>query len=91
LLAAGSTRKVKVKAVAAFIGFGFKFTPRGYEEHGLYQLNFTFRGQHAEIIQPDKTQYSREDAKRAAEVMFNSGQVEAYATNQIQTWIHLGL
>jgi hypothetical protein len=44
----------------------------------------------AEIIQPDETRYSREQAKRAAESAFSSGQVEALAKSQIQQWIHLG-
>ena len=47
-------------------------------------------GQLAEIIQPDETRYSREQAKRAAESAFSSGQVEALAKSQIQQWIHLG-
>jgi hypothetical protein len=41
--------------------------------------------------QPDKTRYSREQAKRAAEFAFNSGEVEEYVRRQIQSWIHLGL
>jgi hypothetical protein len=72
----------KVKAVAVFVRLGY--------EVGYYHLNFTLRGQLTEIIQPDETRYSREQAKRAAEFAFSSGQVEALAKSQIQQWIHLG-
>jgi hypothetical protein len=72
----------KVKAVAVFVRLGY--------EVGYYHLNFTLGGQHAETTQPDKTYYSREQAKRAAEFAFSSGQVEALARSQIQQWIHLG-
>jgi hypothetical protein len=53
-------------------------------------LNFTLGGQHAETIQPDKTYYSREQARRAVERAFSSGEVEAYVKSQIQSWINLG-
>jgi hypothetical protein len=81
----------KVKATAAFLVHGFEFTPGGMKEEGAYLLNFTLRGQQAEMFQPDKARYSREQARRAAELAFNSGEVEAYARSQIQSWIHLGL
>jgi hypothetical protein len=80
----------KVKAAAVFMGHGFNLAPR-IEAQGLYQINFTFRNQDAEVWQPDKAQYSREEAKRAAESAFNSGQVETYAKSNIQTWINIGL
>jgi hypothetical protein len=50
-------------------------------------LNFTLGGQHAETIQPDKT---REQARRAVERAFSSGEVEAFVKSQIQSWIKLG-
>jgi len=81
----------KIKAVAVFLSHGFNFTAGGMKEEGMYHLQFTFRDQLAEMCQPDKSLYSREQAKRAAEFAFNSGEVEAYATNHLQSWIHLGL
>ena len=48
------------------------------------------KGQHAETTRPDKTYYSREQARRAVERAFSSGEVEAYVKSQIQSWINLG-
>lgn len=82
----------EVKATAVFMGgFGFELTTSGMKEVGVYHLNFTVRGRQAEIYQPDKTRYSREEARRAAEIAFSSGQVEAHARSQIQSWIYLVL
>jgi hypothetical protein len=81
----------KVKATAAFLGGGFVLTTGGMKEEGSYLLNFTLRGQHAEMFQPDKNRYSREEAKRVAERAFASGQVEAHVRRQLQGWIYLGL
>jgi hypothetical protein len=53
-------------------------------------LNFTLGGQHAETTQLDETYYSREGARRAAELAFSSGEVEAFVKRQIQSWINLG-
>ena len=81
----------KVKATAAFLVHGFHFTPGGMKEEGAYLLNFTLGGQQAEMFQPDKNRYSREQAQRVAESAFASGQVEAHVRSQIQSWIYLGL
>jgi hypothetical protein len=81
----------KVKGTAAFLVGGFVFTTGGMKEEVSYLLNFTFRGQLAELFQPDKNRYSREEAKRAAERAFASGEVEAYVRSQLQSWIYLGL
>ena len=81
----------KVKAVAVFLSHSFNVTGRGMKVEGMYHLQFTFRGQLAEMCQPDKTLYSREQSKQAAEFAFNSGRVEGYAKSHIQSWIHLGL
>jgi hypothetical protein len=75
----------KVKVVAVFIVLGY-----APQESGVYHLHFTIKDQPAEICQPDKNRYSRAQAKRAAELAFTSGQIEAYAANQIQSWIYLG-
>ena len=76
----------KVKAVAVFVAR--EVAP---QEVGMYHLNFTFRGKQAEMCQLDKTHYSRKQAKRAAEVAFNSGKVKVYARSRIQSWINVGL
>ena len=75
----------KVKATAVFLVHGIE-----PQEVGIYLLDFTLRGRSVETTQPDKTYYSREEARRAAELAFSSGQVEALAKSQIQQWIHLG-
>ena len=75
----------KVKATAVFLVHGVE-----PQEVGIYLLDFTLRGHSVETTQPDKTYYSREQAGRAAELAFSSGQVESYAKRQIQSWINLG-
>ena len=75
----------KVKATATFL-----IHDVAPQEKGIYILNFTLGGQHAETTQPDKTYYSREEARRAVERAFSSGEVEAYVKSQIQSWINLG-
>jgi hypothetical protein len=75
----------KVKATAIFLVHGIE-----PQEVGIYLLDFTLRGRSVETTQPDKTYYSREEARRAAELAFSSGQVESYAKRQIQSWINLG-
>jgi hypothetical protein len=75
----------KVKATAVFLVHGVE-----PQEVGIYLLDFTLRGQSVETSQPDKTYYTREQAKRAAELAFSSGEVESYAKRQIQSWINLG-
>ena len=79
----GQTHKVKATAV-------FLVHDVAPQEKGIYILNFTLGGQHAETTQPDKTYYSREQARRAVERAFSSGEVEAYVKSQIQSWINLG-
>ena len=79
----GQTHKVKATAV-------FLVHDVAPQEKGIYILNFTLGGQHAETIQLDETYYSREGARRAAEFAFSSGEVEAYVKSQIQSWINLG-
>jgi hypothetical protein len=75
----------KVKASAVFLVHDI-----APQEKGIYILNFTLGGQHAETAQPDKTYYSREQARQAVELAFSSGEVEAYAKRQIQSWIDVG-
>ena len=60
------------------------------EETGLYHLDFTVGRQTVEIVQLDKTFYSRERARLQAEFAFISGDVEAYARRRIKSWIILG-
>ena len=75
----------KVKATAVFLVHGVE-----PQEVGIYLLDFTLRGQSVETSQPDKTYYTREQARRDAELAFSSGEVESYAKRQIQSWINLG-
>jgi hypothetical protein len=75
----------KVKATAVFIVHGF--TTR---EVGEFFLNFTLRGHTTETFRPDKTRYSREEARRVAGLAFSSGYVEALTRRKIQVWINLG-
>src|ERR1700686_3886371 len=75
----------KVKATAVFLVHGVE-----PQEVGIYLLDFTLRGKSVKTSQPDKTYYSREQARRAAELAFGSGEVEAYVKGQIQSWILLG-
>jgi hypothetical protein len=79
----GQTHKVKGSAM-------FLVHDVAPQERGIYILNFTLGGQHAETTQPDKTYYSRERARQAVELAFSSGQVESYAKRQIQSWLNLG-
>jgi hypothetical protein len=79
----GQTHKVKGSAM-------FLVHDVAPQERGIYILNFTLGGQHAETTQPDKTYYSREQARQAVELAFSSGQVESYAKSQIQSWLNLG-
>jgi hypothetical protein len=66
----------------------FRYAPARLEKlthgEGAPNIRFTFRNQHAEMWQPDETQYSKEEAKRAAELAFASGLVEAHAKSNIQ-------
>jgi hypothetical protein len=55
----------KVKATAVFLVHGIE-----PQEVGIYLLDFTLRGRSVETTQPDKTYYSREEARRAAELSF---------------------
>ena len=48
----------KVKVTAEFLVHDI-----APQEKGIYILNFTLGGQHAETTQPDKTYYSREASK----------------------------
>ena len=75
----------KVKATAVFLVHGVE-----PQEVGIYLLDFIFGGQSVETSQPDKTYYTREQARRAAELAFSSREVESYAKRQIQSWINLG-
>src|ERR1700675_3836363 len=75
----------KVKATAVFLVHAVES-----QEGGVYLLHFTLSGKSAETSQPDKTYYTREQARRAAELAFSSGEVESYAKRQIQSWINLG-
>jgi hypothetical protein len=75
----------KIKATAVFLVHSVE-----PQEVGIYLLDFTLREQSVETTQPDKTYYSREEARRVAELAFSSGQVESYAKRQIQSWINLG-
>jgi hypothetical protein len=79
----------KVKAVAVFAEFVLKPHAEGLREHGLYHWIFYVEGQFAEMTQPDKTQYLREEAKQAAESALNSGRVKEYIMDQLQSWIWL--
>jgi hypothetical protein len=79
----GQTHKVKATAV-------FLVHDVAPQERGIYILNFTLGGQHAETTQPDKTYYSREEARQAVERAVSSGEVEAYVKSQIQSWINVG-
>jgi len=74
----------KVKAMAVFLVHGVE-----PQKVGIYLLDFILGGQSVETSQPDKTYYTREQA-RAAELAFSSGEVESYAKRQIQSWINLG-
>jgi hypothetical protein len=56
----------KVKATAEFLVHDV-----APQERGIYILDFTLGGQHAETTQPDETYYSREGARRAAELAFS--------------------
>jgi hypothetical protein len=75
----------KIKAMATFL-----IHDVAPQERGIYILNFTLGGQHAETTQLDEAYYSREGARRAAEFAFSSGEVEAFVKRQIQSWINLG-
>jgi hypothetical protein len=75
----------KVKAMAVFTVHNV-----APEETGLYHLDFTVGGQTVEIVQLDKTFYSRERARLQAEFAFISGDVEAYARRRNKSWIILG-
>ena len=79
----GETQKVKSTAT-------FLIHDVAPQERGIYILNFALGGQHAETIKLDETYYSREGARRAAELAFSSGEVEAFVKRRIQTWIKLG-
>ena len=79
----GQTHKVKATAV-------FLVHDVAPKERGIYILNFTLGGQHAETTQLDETYYSREQARQAVERAVSSGEVEAFVKRQIQTWINLG-
>ena len=79
----GQTHKVKASAM-------FLVHDVAPQERGIYILNFTLGGQHAETTQPDKTYYSKEQARQAVELAFSSGQVESFAKSQIQSWLNLG-
>lgn len=65
------------------------FAASGPMEDGTYHIHFRFRT-HEEDWRPDDREYSREKARRAAEALFDSGRVEAYAGGNIQTWINTG-
>jgi hypothetical protein len=75
----------KVKATAVFLVHAVE-----PQEVGIYLLDFSLRGQSVETTQPDKTYYSREQARRAAELALSSGQVESYAKHQLKSWIQVG-
>jgi hypothetical protein len=79
----GQTRKVKATAV-------FLVHDVAPQERGIYILDFTLGGKHAETTQPDKTYYSREQARQAVERAVSSGQVESYVKSQIKIWTALG-
>ena len=78
----GQTHKVKATAV-------FLVHDIAPKERGIYILNFTLVGQHAETTQLDKTYYSREQARQAVERAISSGEVEAYVKSQIQVGLIL--
>jgi hypothetical protein len=60
-------------------------------ELGHYHFSISSKGKDiAPVCCPDKTYYTREKAREAAEWSFSSGQVEQYVKNQIQSWIHAG-
>lgn len=74
-----------IKARAVFMTHGFR-----PGEVGIYHLTFMSRSEPFHVWKPDKNLYSREEARKAAESDFNSGQVEAYAKREIQGWINVG-
>jgi hypothetical protein len=74
----------KVKATAVFLVHDV-----APQERGIYILDFAVGGQHAETTQTDKSYYSREQARRAVELVFTSGQVELLAKSKIKEWVFL--
>ena len=74
-----------IKAKALFVPHGFQ-----PEEVGVYHLTFVSRGEPIHVLQPDKTLYSREQARKAAESSLSSGSVEAFAKREIESWIKVG-
>src|SRR5215813_12912878 len=74
-----------IKAKALFVPHGFQ-----PEEVGVYHLTFIPRGEPIHVWQPDKTLYSREQARKAAESRISSGSVEAFAKTEIESWINVG-
>jgi len=74
-----------IKARAPFVPYGFQ-----PEEVGVYHLIFMSRGETIHAWQPDKNLYSREEARKLAKSVFDSGQVEAFARREIESWINVG-
>ena len=58
----GQTHKVKASAM-------FLVHDVAPQERGIYILNFTLGGQHAETTQPDKTYYSREQDRQSSSLL----------------------
>jgi hypothetical protein len=72
-------------ARALFVSYGFQ-----PEEVGVYHLTCMSRGENIHAWQPDKNLYSREEARKLAKSVFDSGQVEAFARREIESWINVG-
>jgi hypothetical protein len=78
-------------AVAVFVGHGFEFTPGGMREVGMYHLDFTVRGQWAEMASRTRPVIQESKQNELPNSLSTRGEVEEYVRRQIQSWIHLGL
>jgi hypothetical protein len=76
-------RNYDIKARAIFMTHVLQ-----HEEVGKYYLDFISRGEPVSNFPPDQNLYSREQARKVAESLFDSGQVEAYARSEIEDWIN---
>jgi hypothetical protein len=84
-------RRFNVKAVAVFVEAGRTFGRNCQDQLGRFHIYFTSQTQGAMLWEPDRTEYSREWAKRAAEFTIATEYVELFLQNNIEDWLALGL
>jgi hypothetical protein len=84
-------RKFNVKAAAVFVEAGRKPGRNCQDQPGRFHIYFTSQTKGAILWEPDKTEYSREWAKRAAEFTIATEYVELFLHNNIKDWLALGL